>query len=188
MAATAEPSPRRVQLLAAVVLLITFALGTATGAALLRHFEPQRGHRMPPPPMLVRELNLSAEQDAKVREIFERFRPRFDAVVRETFPRVRAINAEMDKEIRAVLTPEQQKRFDELKARAPQGGAPGGGGFGAPFGGPGRGPHGGFHGPRDGQGLPPPDGRGPPPDDRGAPPPGDAPGPSAPSRDAGSPG
>ena len=43
---------------------------------------------------------------------------------RESFPRVRAINAQVQKEVRDLLTPEQQKNFDELKRRGPMGPTP----------------------------------------------------------------
>lgn len=52
-----------------------------------------------------------------VHRILERHRPDLEAILRETFPRVRAISELTEREVRAILTPEQQRQLDQLKAR-----------------------------------------------------------------------
>ncbi len=120
----AEPSPRRLHLWTALILVSVFAAGAATGAGLTWALRPPGrpgGPRlladgMPP---IVAELGLSPEQAVRARAIFESHRAEIEAAVQETFPRVRAVQDQVDREIRAILTPEQVARFDELRTRRP---------------------------------------------------------------------
>ena len=117
-----EPTPRTIRLLTALLLVATFAVGTITGAGLCRFLGPPPPPPPPPPPMLagpLAELDLTPSQRTKARAIQERHRPALDAIVRETFPRVRAINDQMRQELRAILTPAQRTRLDEIDARRP---------------------------------------------------------------------
>jgi len=117
----AERSPRQIRVLTALLLFGTFVLGAVAGAG-LSHW-----NRFPPPPQRHAPflpgppgaLGLTSDQEAKAREITERYRPELEAVWREGFPKVRAINEKMEKELREVLTPEQQKILDEMKAHRP---------------------------------------------------------------------
>ncbi|MBI2894025.1 MAG: periplasmic heavy metal sensor [Deltaproteobacteria bacterium] len=122
--APAEASPRKIRLLTALVLFGTFVVGVIGGAGLCRwlgppapphpppHFQP--GHLGP-----FAELGLSGEQERRAREIMERHRPELEAILHETFPKVRAINERMARELREVLTPEQRSKLDEIEARRP---------------------------------------------------------------------
>jgi Spy/CpxP family protein refolding chaperone len=83
----------------------------------LRPMEGRGPHGLPP---FLHELDLTDKQEQDARAIFEKHRPELDAILRESFPRVRAVNDRIDAEIRALLTPEQQKKFDELRARRPR--------------------------------------------------------------------
>lgn len=116
----------RTRLLTAVLLVATFALGTATGAGIYhlasRSRVGERPMRPPPfPPLPLGELGLSAEQHAKIQAIIERRRPEIERVFESTFPRMKAIKAELDKEVRAVLTPAQREKLQKLvsEQRAP---------------------------------------------------------------------
>jgi Spy/CpxP family protein refolding chaperone len=115
----AEKSPRTIRLLTAVLLVATFACGTVTGAGLYRWAAPPP--KPPPPPLVaplpLEELHPTHEQWEQIREILEKHRPELEAVLDETYPKVRQITDKMDAEIRLVLTPEQRKRFDELKTQ-----------------------------------------------------------------------
>ena len=114
-----ERSPRTVRLLTAVLLVATFAAGLLTGAGIC-YWTPDR---QPPPPMLaplpLRELDLTEEQKDRVFAIIEKRRPELETILDETYPKVREINEEIEKDVRKVLTPEQRTRLDELKARRP---------------------------------------------------------------------
>jgi Spy/CpxP family protein refolding chaperone len=115
-----------VKVRAAVVLVaVLFITGAASGAALWHTVAMPR--RMPPPmpgPIPVHLLDLTPAQQKKVDAIFEAHRPALDEVLEETFPRIRAINEEIEKAIAEVLTPEQRKRIDDIKARRPDGPPP----------------------------------------------------------------
>jgi Spy/CpxP family protein refolding chaperone len=124
---TADPAARRLHLFTALVLVAVFAAGAATGAGLAWAFRPppRGGHGPGDVPPFVGELGLSPEQEAAVRAIAERHRPEIEAAVRETFPRVRAVQDRVDREIRALLTPAQAALFDELRNRRPPPRGPG---------------------------------------------------------------
>jgi Spy/CpxP family protein refolding chaperone len=179
--ATTEASPRTVRLLTAVLLVAMFAAGTATGVGLCRWISASSGHAPPPPPpapLPVEELGLTAEQRQKVQEIVERHRAELEAILRDAYPKARAVNEQIEKEVRELLTPEQRTKLDELKAHRPPpppgpppGPPPPGMPSGAPL--PGQGPP---PGPPPGFGPPPgPPPFGPPP---GPPPFGPPPGPA----------
>ena len=116
---SAESSPRTVRLLTAILLVATFAAGSVAGAGLCRWVSP----KPPPPPMFppipLEELGLSAEQQRNAHDIVERHRPELEAILRETYPKVRAVNQQTQRELREVLTSEQRARLDEFEARRP---------------------------------------------------------------------
>lgn len=68
-----------------------------------------------------RELDLSDDQREQVRRIVERRRPERDRLMRRMFDECgQAMQRDkegMDAEIRALLTPEQQPRFDAMRER-----------------------------------------------------------------------
>jgi len=110
-------SPRTVRLMTVLVLLATFAAGTVTGGGLVHWFasdaDPSR--IMPPPMLPLHELNLSEAQEKKVHEIMERYRPKLEALLDEAFPKVNAVNEQIEREVRAVLTDEQRRTLDRSK-------------------------------------------------------------------------
>ncbi|MGE0324180.1 MAG: Spy/CpxP family protein refolding chaperone [Polyangiaceae bacterium] len=115
---TAEP--RSVRLVTAILLVVTFATGTLTGVGITVWLNPShRGHPQPPKfgPLPLEELDLTQEQQAKVKAIFDRHRPEIEAAVRETFPKVQAINEQTEREVKEILTDAQKQRFEELKKR-----------------------------------------------------------------------
>lgn len=139
----AGPSPLRL----ALVVAALFLAGAASGFAL-------RGWLPPPPhppgrgPPWLRELDLTAEQRRAAEALFERHRADVDALMRETFPRVRARNEQLERELGALLTEPQRRQLEAIRARRPPfpPGGPGPGGPGDPPGGPG-GPPPGLDGP-----------------------------------------
>ena len=156
------------------LLAAMFVVGAFAGAGLVRFVD--RPHPMPPRPPgmeLFSRLGLSPEQEVRARAIFEKHRPELDAIVRETMPRVRVVQETVDREMAEILTPEQARRFEELKRNMPPPGAGGPGGLGGPDG-PGRGPGEGPGPMRPGQ-LPFPRPPLPPPGDPGMPPPPEGP-------------
>jgi hypothetical protein len=116
-----ERSPRQIRLLTALLLFGTFLFGAVAGVGL------SRWNRMPPPPPRPvpflpgppGALKLTPEQEAKAHAITERHRPQLEAILRESFPKVQAINELMEKELREILTQEQCKTLDEMKVHRP---------------------------------------------------------------------
>ncbi len=121
----------RSKLLTLGVVLGVFVLGGATGAG-IAYAVAERGRlvdedadfarrgemRMA---AMTRALNLSSEQRQKISAILERQEP----TRRQTMQRImqdcggplRQHKAQLDAEIKKLLDPEQQRRFDELSAR-----------------------------------------------------------------------
>jgi Spy/CpxP family protein refolding chaperone len=126
-----DESPLRIRLITALIIVGTFVAGAVSGAAVCRWMTPRAG---PPPPMHLplRELDLTPEQEARAREITDRHRDELESILRGTYPKVRAVNDAIEAELRTVLTPEQQKKLDDLKSRRPPPRGPGGPGGGRP--------------------------------------------------------
>jgi Spy/CpxP family protein refolding chaperone len=109
-------TPRRVWLLAAVVVLLTFVAGTLAGAAWERWHHAQvrrdstREQRLGD--MLKHRYDLSGAQQAQVEAIMRRRRPRVDSLVALVQPRIRSAFDSTNAEIRMVLTPGQRVKFD----------------------------------------------------------------------------
>ncbi|HEY0098888.1 MAG TPA: hypothetical protein VGB76_08030 [Pyrinomonadaceae bacterium] len=110
-----------------LVLLGVFILGGVTGASLdslyrLRgrsHEGRQgRGHRGRDDMFekMRRDLNLSEQQATEIRAILDQTRNDYRALRTEVRPRYDAVRQQARTRIRALLTPEQQKRFDERAA------------------------------------------------------------------------
>ena len=122
---TPDRSPRTIKLLTVLILFGTFLSGIAVGvgAAAFSGRRPPWGRPLGRPPFMPGigpgELSLSPDQETKARTIAERYRPEMEVVLRESFPKMRALNEKMETEMRAILTDEQRARFDLLKARRP---------------------------------------------------------------------
>lgn len=134
----------RTQLRAYVILGLVFLLGMAAGGGVMHAYE-QRLHirqLMDRPDLsllefrlaaLTRRLSLSDDQSTKIRAILMR-RPRPPSEeLRQTMARCREpidkMRAEQDQQIRAVLSQDQQRQFDEILKQRRLGMPPG---FGPP--------------------------------------------------------
>lgn len=130
-------SRRRAMWMAVAVLLLVAVAGVASGIALERRVlhphgwrdrGPGRGgeaHRGGPRgraettaegrarfrARMVRDLELTAEQAARIDTILERQRPRMDSLRAALEPPLRAAAEETRRQIEAVLTPEQREKF-----------------------------------------------------------------------------
>lgn len=129
----------------ALFVLAVFCLGGAGGFLMGRHMPPPRpfgpgvfggrggpGRGGPPPfargggipalpPDLVRrlssELQLDASQQEQVKKILDQGRDRLEQVHREARERFEKEQGDLHAEIRAVLRPDQQQRFDTFLER-----------------------------------------------------------------------
>jgi Spy/CpxP family protein refolding chaperone len=114
-------TPRRVWLLAAVVVVLTFVAGSLAGAAWERWHHAQvrrestREQRVGD--MLKHRYDLSDAQKARIEIILRRRRPRVDSLMALVQPRIRSAFDSTNAEIRVVLTPGQRVKFDRDQAR-----------------------------------------------------------------------
>jgi Spy/CpxP family protein refolding chaperone len=112
------------KLRALLLLAAVAAAGFASGAAA----KSWSGGRASAPPddwrercsysgVLQHELGLSAGQRDSLRAIMRRHHPRTRAILAPLRAQLDSLRAEMRAEMRTVLTPAQQERFDSLLAR-----------------------------------------------------------------------
>src|SRR5947209_19301620 len=67
---------------------------------------------------LTKSLNLTADQQAKVQPLIDQARPQIIAIHRDAMQKTHAVIDNTMSQIRPMLTPDQQKKFDALqKAR-----------------------------------------------------------------------
>jgi Spy/CpxP family protein refolding chaperone len=118
-------------------VLAVFCVGLALGLVLGRRMPlmPQRSGMFMGPPggpgirprggmlieRLARELQLTADQRVRVQAIFDGRRSHLEAVQRDIAARAEQEQHELQAEIRKVLTPDQQSRFDRWLEQQPRG-------------------------------------------------------------------
>jgi Spy/CpxP family protein refolding chaperone len=111
-----------------LLILAVFLLGSVTGASVDRLVfmkgkgEPPAngGGRRGPGRMveqMKKDLNLTDEQATSVRKIFEESRKEFPAWKFNECPGVTESREKSRTQIRAVLTPEQQKKYDDFNSQ-----------------------------------------------------------------------
>lgn len=139
-------SDNRTRIWFSLFVLAIFGLGLATGLFLGRRIAPPprleggpamrgpTGGGNPPgqsPELLIerldRALRLTAEQRAQLEAIFKTRGDRLAGVQREVVERAERERREMQAEIRTILTPQQQERFDRWLQQPPRGPGRGGG-------------------------------------------------------------
>ena len=118
---------------ARLTVLGVFALGVALGALVMDLYQQSvRGRSSWEPPSrresarewhlryLTKELGLTPEQTEQVRRILDETRQEFLQLRNEMRPRFEEIRRRSRERLRAVLTPEQQAKFEELMRREEQ--------------------------------------------------------------------
>ncbi|MGH9751841.1 MAG: Spy/CpxP family protein refolding chaperone [Blastocatellia bacterium] len=123
-------SQGKVKLQVWLLIAVVFALGAVTGASLDRVYlnrsgpssdHPDRGPRGRGFDRMVermrKDLNLNDEQVPKIRTIFEESRKEFPQRRFLDCPGYKESRDRTRARIREVLTPEQQKRYDEINAQ-----------------------------------------------------------------------
>jgi len=107
-----------------VSLIVVFALGVAVGIFGGRMFlekkkpgPPQRQEPFPTMEVISKELQLTPQQEGQIREIFKRSEERFESFRKEVHGRLAELRQQLKTEMDNVLTPEQQKKMQELMER-----------------------------------------------------------------------
>lgn len=111
------------------LILVVFLLGSVTGASVDRLLlmkgqagpHAGRSERRGGPGRMVEQmksdLNLTEEQTTSVRKIFEESRKEFPPWKFNECPGVKESREKSRAQIRAILTPEQQKKYDDFNAQ-----------------------------------------------------------------------
>ncbi len=102
---------------ALLIIFSAFSLGVLTGI-LVMNLVPHRNPGAAPGPAgvmdeLAREVKLDSGQRTQVEQILAETRQKFESLQDQTRPQFNEIRQASRARIRAVLTPEQQARYDE---------------------------------------------------------------------------
>ena len=108
-----------------LVLLVVFVLGSVTGAALTGLYRSRAGGGAEARERAMHErfekmrteLSLTDQQTTSVRAILDETRNEYRAVRKELRPRFEEPRMKARARIRALLTPEQQQKFDAMVAQ-----------------------------------------------------------------------
>ena len=121
---TIERQPHSRLSLAVFTLAAVFALGVIAGLGVAHAFRPP-----PPPDYLARDpdgvlppfdrFGLDAKQKVQARAIVERHAAAMEEALHVAFPKMREVRLQLDADMRTILTPEQNRRFDALLATNP---------------------------------------------------------------------
>lgn len=76
---------------------------------------PKMHHMGNPLEHLSEKLDLTAEQKARVQPIVDQTKPQIAAIHQEAMEKMRAIMENAGAQIRPLLTPQQQEKFDAMK-------------------------------------------------------------------------
>src|SRR5947199_5823942 len=98
---------------ACVTLFATVSIGLAQDPAAKNDDRPNRWQQKRGNPVehLTRALDLTPEQQAKVKAIFEQAKPQVQAARQESRQKVQAIRENVRSQIRPMLTPAQQQKW-----------------------------------------------------------------------------
>jgi Spy/CpxP family protein refolding chaperone len=112
---------KKYKLWVVLTLIVVFGLGAAAGVfgeRYLMHKRP-RGpvHERTPFPLLdpvAKALQLTPEQQDKLREIFKRSDERMKELDAQIHGRLREVRAQLKSEVDSVLTPEQRAKLEDM--------------------------------------------------------------------------
>ena len=102
---------------ACVALLATVSFGQGQDPASKDGDWHDRGHhkRGNPVEHLTKALDLTPDQQAKIQPIFDQAKPQLKAAREESRQKIKEIRENIQAQIRPLLTPAQQQKFDALK-------------------------------------------------------------------------
>ena len=101
---------------ACVALFATVSIGQAQDPSAKNNDRPHRWHkRGNPVEHLTKALDLTPDQVAKIQPIFDQAKPQLKAARQESKDKLIAIRESIQSQIRPILTPAQQQKFDAIK-------------------------------------------------------------------------
>jgi Spy/CpxP family protein refolding chaperone len=102
---------------ACAALFAMASIGQAQDPAAKNNDRPNRWHQKRGNPVehLTRALDLTPEQQAKIQPIFDQAKPQIMAARQEAKQKIMAIRENTMAQVRPLLTPAQQQKFDALK-------------------------------------------------------------------------
>jgi periplasmic protein CpxP/Spy len=102
---------------ACVALLATVSIGQAQDPAAKNNDRPNGWHQKRGNPVqhLTKALDLTPEQQAKIQPIFDQAKPQVMAARQEAKQKIMAIRENTMAQVRPILTPAQQQKFDAMK-------------------------------------------------------------------------
>jgi Spy/CpxP family protein refolding chaperone len=102
---------------ACAALFATVSMGLAQDPSAKNEDRPHRWHQKRGDRFerLSKALDLTPEQQAKIKPIFEQARPQMKAARQESKQKMDAIRENTMAQIRPILTPAQQQKFDAIK-------------------------------------------------------------------------
>ena len=105
-----------------IFLLIGFAIGVICGEWYARenfhgHWKKKGDMRQHMLERFNKELHLTENQQKEVGKIFDAKYPKMLALQADVKPKFEALRNETQAEVRKVLNPDQQKKFDEMNAK-----------------------------------------------------------------------
>ena len=120
--ATPPRSSTKTIVIAVIVVLVAFVSGAAAGILADHVRMIRRGHGPHDAPRMIHHLlshrlDLTPEQDKKVKEILDRHHERIRALNESVRPQIRRELEAANAEIEAVLTPEQRAKYEKIKMR-----------------------------------------------------------------------
>jgi len=109
------------KILAALLILVVFGLGAAAGVMGERYLVRKKNRRpaaerthVPSLDAWSKELQLTPDQQAKIREIFKKNEERMKQYRTEGLAKLGEIRKMLKDELDAVFTPEQKKKMEEM--------------------------------------------------------------------------
>jgi Spy/CpxP family protein refolding chaperone len=112
---------KNIQRKAGTLVVVVFLLGTALGGVGMHYWEARAyGHRVMVPThteimqQMTGQLSLTPEQQTQIGAISDNIRDRMRELQNQTKPQADAIRNDGRQKIRALLTPDQQPKFDEF--------------------------------------------------------------------------
>jgi hypothetical protein len=101
---------------ALAVLVFVFLAGAAAGVGLAPLVRPPPREGVPD---ILRELDLTPDQETEARRIIDAHGPEVEKVLADALPRLRAIHEQVERELRVILSDSQRRELDRLKASRP---------------------------------------------------------------------